>query len=101
MDTISQANAWSLNLVTRSGTTATFGLGDHARQLEYLGRALDHARRKGYEIGTINLIPRRNIPITLSTDTPPPRAIPVSEEALEDTPARGQADDLRTLLNRN
>lgn len=101
VDTISQANAWSLNLVTRSGTTATFGLGDHARQLGYLGRALDHARRKGYEIGTINLIPRRNIPITLSTDTPPPRAIPVSEEALEDTPARGQADDLRTLLNRN
>lgn len=101
VDTISQANAWSLNLVTRGGTTATFGLGDHARQLGYLGRALDHARRKGYEIATINLIPRRNIPITVSVDTPPPRAIPISEEALEDTPAPRQTDDIRTLLNRN
>lgn len=102
VDTISQANAWSLNLVTRSGTVATFGLGDHARQLEYLGRALDHARRKGYEIGTINLIPKRNVPITVSADAAPPRAIPVDPEALEETPARNsQADDLRTLLNRN
>jgi hypothetical protein len=101
VDTISQANAWSLNLVTRGGTTATFGLGDHARQLEYLGRALDHARRKGYGIGTINLIPRRNVPITLSVDTPPPRAIPVMEETPGETPTRSQADDLRTLLNRN
>lgn len=101
INTISQANAWSLILVTRGGAEATFGLGDHARQLEYLSRSLDHAQRKGYEIATINLIPRRNIPITLSADTPPPRAIPVTEESLEKTPARSQADDLRTLLNRN
>jgi hypothetical protein len=102
VDTISQANDWSLMLVTRGGTAATFGLGDHARQLEYLGRALDHARRKGYKIGTINLIPKRNVPITLSADSPPPRAIPVNEEATEASPSRrSQADDLRTLLNRN
>jgi hypothetical protein len=97
VDSISQANEWSLNLVTRGGTVATFGLGDHARQLGYLGRSLDHARRKGYEIGTINLIPRRNVPITLSAEAAPPRAIPVPEE----TPASKQDEDLRTLLNRN
>lgn len=101
VDTISQANAWSLILVTHGGTAATFGLGDHARQLEYLGRALDHARLKGYKIETINLITKRNIPITLSADSPPPRAIPVDEEEMEATPARSRADDLRTLLNRN
>jgi predicted outer membrane lipoprotein len=102
IDSISQANAWSLNLVTRAGTVATFGLGDHARQLDYLARALDHARRKGYEIGTINLIPKRNVPITVSADAAPPRAIPVDVEALEETPDRNsQSDDLRTLLNRN
>ncbi len=101
VDTISQANAWSLMLVTRGGTGATFGLGDHARQIEYLGIALDHARRKGYQIQTINLIPKRNVPITLSADSPPPRAIPVDEDASETAPARNQADDLRTLLNRN
>jgi len=97
VESISQANEWSLNLVTRSGTVATFGLGDHPRQLEYLGRALDHAQRKGYEIGTINLIPRRNVPITVSAEAAPPRAIPVPEE----TPASKQDEDLRTLLNRN
>lgn len=102
VDSISQPNAWSLNLVTRGGTLATFGLGDHPRQLQYLARALDHARRKGYEIGTINLIPKRNVPITVFADKEPPRAIPVDLKALEPAPARsGQADDLRTLLNRN
>ncbi|MFM2198415.1 MAG: hypothetical protein RLZZ505_1847 [Verrucomicrobiota bacterium] len=101
IDTISKVNDWSLVLVTRGGTSATFGLGDHARQLEYLVRALEHARRKGYIIETINLIPKRNVPITLSSDSPPPRAILVNEDAPELDPARSQADDLRTLLNRN
>lgn len=101
VDTISQANAWSLTLVTRSGTAATFGLGDHARQLEYLGRALEHARQKGYKIETINLIPKRNVPITLSADSPPPRAIPVNEAAQEPSSTPSKANDLRTLLNRN
>ena len=101
VDTISQANNWSLLLVTRGGTAATFGLGDHARQIEYLVQALDHAQRKAYKIETINLIPKRNIPITLGDKTLPPRAIPVDEGAMEATPARSQANDLRTLLNRN
>ncbi len=98
---ISQANEWSLNLATKGGTIATFGLGDHGRQLEYLGRALDHARKKGYEIETINLIPKRNVPITVSGDSAPPRAIPVSENDTSEAPAQRQSEDFRTLLNRN
>lgn len=101
VESISQANEWSLELKTRGGTIATFGLGDHDRQITYLGRALDHAQRKGYEIATINLIPRRNVPITVNANTAPPRAITVDLEALEETPARSQDKDLRTLLNRN
>lgn len=102
VDSISQANAWSLHLLTRRGTLATLGLSDHARQLEYLGRALSHAQLKGYEIETINLIPKRNVPITVSTGAHPPRAIPVALDALEETPfSNNQTDDLRTLLNRN
>jgi hypothetical protein len=98
---ISQANEWSLNLTTRGGTAATFGLGDHKRQLEYLGRALNHAQKKGYEIETINLIPRRNVPITVSENSAPPRAIPVSENDASEAPAQRQSEDFRTLLNRN
>ncbi len=98
---ISQENDWSLRMTTTSGTIATFGLGDHARQLDYLNRALLHARKKGYQIETINLIPKRNVPITVRGDADPPRAIPVSEANLDPTPESRLSNDLRSLLNRN
>jgi cell division septal protein FtsQ len=78
IESIRQVNDWSLLLVTRQGTLATFGLGDHERQIQNLRSALDHASEKGYVIDTINLIPKYNIPITLREQAPPPRAIPVS-----------------------
>lgn len=101
ISTVRQANAWSLELTNRDGVVATFGLSDHARQLTYLRDALAHAGRKGYAIATINLIPRENVPITVSTATPP-RAIPVAEP--ETPPAarpNRRARDLDALLNRN
>lgn len=98
---ISQGSEWSLELTSKTGTVATFGLGDHARQLEYLNRAQLHARKKGYRIATINLIPKQNVPITVLGDADPPRAIPVSEESLAPTRESRQSNDLRTLLNRN
>jgi cell division septal protein FtsQ len=100
IDTIRQANEWSLELVTRQGTCATFGLGDHERQMESLRAALDHAGEKGYAIQTINLIPKYNIPITIREDSAPPRAIVVSPP---DTPGgtNRHERDLGTLLNRN
>lgn len=101
VDTISQANKWSLSMRTRSGTVATFGLGDHKRQLDYLGHAFDHSRKKGYRLETINLIPKRNIPITVAGDDTPPRAIPVREETVAGTEGDQRTEDLRTLLNRN
>jgi len=102
VDSISQASPWALNLVTRGGTVATFGLGDHARQLGYLRDALDHARRQGYDIESINLIPKRNVPITVGADAAPPRAIPVDPDSLGEAPAsNSRTEDLRTLLNRN
>jgi hypothetical protein len=101
VDTISQANKWSLSMKTRSDTVATFGLGDHKRQLDYLGRAFEHSRKKGYQIETINLIPRRNVPITVSGDDAPPRAIPVTEETAAGAPADQRTEDLNSLLNRN
>jgi len=68
IESVKQVNEWSLLLVTRQGTAATFGLGDHARQIESLRAALDHAGDKGYLIDTINLIPKYNIPITLHAE---------------------------------
>lgn len=98
---IRQANAWSLLLVTREGTQATFSLGDHARQIESLRAALDHAGEKGYVIDTINLIPKYNIPVTLRSEAPAPRAVPVPAAEDPASPPNRRARDLRNLLNRN
>lgn len=96
IESISQINEWSLRLVTREGTAATFGLGDHGRQMRNLRAAMDHSSQKGYAIGTINLIPKHNIPITLRGETAaPPKAVPVP--AGKDRRSR----DLDTLLERN
>lgn len=102
VSSISQKNEWSLNLSTRSGIEATFGLGDHKRQLDNLQAALHHSEKKGYQIETINLIPKRNVPITVREDNLPPRAIPVAENTPTPAPRENrQAQDLHSLLNRN
>jgi hypothetical protein len=107
IDTVRQLNAWSLLLVTRHGTSATFGLGDHARQIESLRAALDHAGEKGYVIETINLIPKYNIPITIQNDNlppkdaPPPKAIPASPAPPASGDKGRRARDLGNILKRN
>jgi hypothetical protein len=71
IESVQQINAWSIQLVTRQGTVATFGLSDQARQMETLRIALGNAGEKSYLIDTINLIPKYNIPITLCKETAP------------------------------
>jgi hypothetical protein len=101
IDSVKQVNAWSLLLVTRQGTSSTFGLGDHERQIHNLRAAMDHSNQKGYTIDTINLIPQRNIPITLRNEAPAPRAIPVAEPSAEEIRNDRRSRDLKTLINRN
>jgi POTRA domain, FtsQ-type len=101
IDSVKQVNAWSLLLVTRQGTSSTFGLGDHERQINNLRTAMDHSNQKGYTIDTINLIPKVNIPITLRSEVPPPRAIPVAEPSAEEIRDDRRSRDVKTLLNRN
>lgn len=102
IESVRQVNDWSLLLVTRQGTAATFGLGDRARQMESLRAALDHAGAKGYLIDTINLIPKYNIPITLHGEaTAPPRAIPVAVKVAPGGSDTRRARDLDHLLKRN
>jgi hypothetical protein len=101
IDSVKQVNAWSLLLVTRQGTSSTFGLGDHERQIQSLRMAMDHSNQKGYSIATINLIPKHNIPITLRNESPAPRAIPVDEPSPQEIREDRRTRDLKTLLNRN
>ncbi|RYD19439.1 MAG: FtsQ-type POTRA domain-containing protein [Verrucomicrobiaceae bacterium] len=101
VDSVKQMNAWSLLLVTRDGTQATFGLGDHERQIASLRAAMDHSSQKGYGIGTINLIPRHNIPITVRNEAAAPRAVPVAEPSAGEIREERRSRDLDTLLNRN
>ncbi|MBC8128132.1 MAG: FtsQ-type POTRA domain-containing protein [Gloeobacteraceae cyanobacterium ES-bin-144] len=101
IESMRQANDWSLLLVTRQGTSATFALGDHDRQMERLRAALDHAADKGYNIDTINLIPKYNIPITLRGEAPAPKAIPVPAASTADDSTNRRNQDLNNLLRRN
>lgn len=98
IQTIEQANRWSLLLTTNEGVKATFGLGDHDRQWRDFVTSLQHATKKGYELATINLIPERNIPVTLRSEAPP-RAVPVEEPPKRETKDR-KGKDLQSLLNR-
>ncbi|GAA5130104.1 FtsQ-type POTRA domain-containing protein [Luteolibacter yonseiensis] len=101
IDSVKQVNAWSLLLVTREGISATFGLGDHERQIASLRAAMDHSGEEGYDIATINLIPKHNIPITLRTEATPPRAVPIAEPTAGELREQRRSSDLKTLLNRN
>jgi len=100
IESIAQANAWSLDLTTRTGTVATFGLDDHDRQVADLAAAMDHASQQGYAIATINLIPQRNIPITTRTETVAPRATPVIESVPIERREDRRSQDLKAILNR-
>jgi len=101
IESIRQSSAWSLELVTRDGTIATFGLGDHERQIANLRASLDHASAKNLAVKTINLIPRHNIPVTLHNEPIAPKAIPVSEPTPASRRESRHSQDLNTLLNRN
>ena len=90
IETVRQLNAWSLELRTRLGTKAVFGLGEHPRQMETLRAAIDHAGARGYEIATINLIPKYNIPITIRDGTAPPKAIIINPTDAPDGTHPGQ-----------
>ncbi len=97
---VAQPNAWSLLLVTRDNLRATFALGDHPRQFADLLAARDHANRQGYRIDTINLIPERNIPVTI-TQTTPPKAILVTPATKESSTKSRHKNDMKSLLNRD
>lgn len=114
VDRVEQANDWSLVVHTGDGVVATFGLGDHERQLRDFSAALAHAETRGYRMATINLIPNRNIPVTITqggaTREVPvedaPKAIPVEEDSAKPlpparvvTPNRRERD-MRSLINR-
>ncbi|MFT3990969.1 MAG: FtsQ-type POTRA domain-containing protein [Luteolibacter sp.] len=103
VELIRQTNEWSLALVTKEGTVATFGLADHARQIANLRAALDHAARQGYLIKTINLIPKENVPITVQEDTPKapaPATAPIPPPSPEQLRQNKRDRDRSALLNR-
>jgi hypothetical protein len=101
IESIKQVNEWSLELVTRQGTTATFGLGDHDRQMRSFRAAVDHSSQKGYAIDTINLIPKYNIPITVSHEAPAAPKSAAPQPRSKTTREERRARDIDTLLNRN
>ncbi|NJM37396.1 MAG: FtsQ-type POTRA domain-containing protein [Akkermansiaceae bacterium] len=101
IESIKQINQWSLELATRQGTKATFGLGDHDRQMHSFRAAIDHASQKSYTINTINLIPKHNIPVTVSHEVPTSRRPATPDPGSKPTREDRRSRDIDTLLNRN
>lgn len=99
IESFRQSRPWSLEFVSRDGTTASFGLGDHPRQVADLKAALDHARSQDQQIASIELIPERNLPVVLRGDTVP-RAIPVDEPEAAPPASDRRAADLQKLIHR-
>lgn len=75
---ISERNEFSLHVEFDDNSEAVFGLFDHQRQLADFRRIWQHATENGRLLANINLIPRRNIPVTFRS--PAPRKAMVVEE---------------------
>lgn len=99
IESLRQNRKWSLELVSRDGTAASFGLGDHTRQMADLEAALDHARSQNQQISSIELIPERNLPVVLRGDDTP-RAILVEEPDEAPSAPDRRARDLEKLIHR-
>lgn len=78
IDRVEQTKSWAIEAKLRDGIQATFGLGDFERQLSDLMAARAYAEQHNQQIATINLIPQRNIPVTLREE---PAAQGKSEDA--------------------
>jgi cell division septal protein FtsQ len=69
---ISPYRTWGIVLTTTDGVEATFGLDDQERQMNDLQIALRHAKSLGQRLKSINLIPRKNLPVVLQNAQPQP-----------------------------
>ncbi len=101
MDVIRQVNAWSLEVKMRQGVTATLGMGDYARQIRNWSTVLKHSESKGYDLATVQLIPKRNIPITLRSEPQATMTIQADSSNSEISRDEKKQRDLKQLLNRN
>ncbi|MFP6873066.1 MAG: FtsQ-type POTRA domain-containing protein [Verrucomicrobiales bacterium] len=57
------ASAYSLVGYLNTGTEIIFGLDDISRQISNLKVLLDEATRRGQALATVNLLPKKNIPV--------------------------------------
>lgn len=63
LEVIAVAGDYSLLGATSDGVMASFGMFDHERQLKDLVRLMRHSRETGEAIDSVNLIPKKNIPV--------------------------------------
>lgn len=110
VERVRPVNGWSFELVTSDGEQATFGLSELPRQMDDLLTIKRHIASQGGRIGSINLIPERNIPVVLAAEpatqhNQAPRAIVVPEPNNPPAPAAPRSNkldrDVRAILNRN
>ena len=96
---IDVSKAYCLVATDHKRAQLTFGLDDIAEQLDRLSAVRGEATLIGQEIQTVNLIPKRNIPVTFMQPTqqeiddgePPPPVARVIAKPKADAPAKDKA----------
>jgi POTRA domain, FtsQ-type len=90
---IDSPNEWSLVVKFSDDTVVTFGYDDLDGQLARLTRVLDISAEKSFRLGTVNLLPRKNVPVTIVRSTSPR---PAAEPAAPVVPASGSGEPVAT-----
>ena len=88
-------NGYSMKAICNDGTQATFGMYEHERQMSNLLKIYHRTQQTHRTISTINLIPKKNIPVRFS-DAPvlvQPHSTP-KEQSPHDR-------EIQSILNRN
>lgn len=103
IDVIRQHKSWACELVTRAGTVATFGHEEIDRQMQDFLAALRHCEETGRQLASIQLVGRRNLPVTFQDGAGPARQVapvrPEPEAAMPEAPPRAILVDETELGN--
>lgn len=91
---------WSLIVKLSDDSVVTFGYEDMEGQLSRLAHIMEVSAARNLRLATVNLLPRKNVPVTFR-GTPPPESFPkrpTAEAAPAPPPVRRSAAALEQIL---
>ena len=65
---IDAPNDWSLVAKFTNDLSVTFGYDELGQQIDRLLKVIDHSSERNLRLGTVNMLPRKNVPVTFLED---------------------------------